>query len=268
MLLNTVVIGSEGPLVVAIPGGPGFSHGYVRPALDPLADAARVVYVDPRNTGDSPVAPVETCTLEQTADDIAELGLGPAIVFGHSAGGFVALHFALRHPELTAGLVLCETGPTIAPVADDSPPPSLLERAGPEAAEVAGRMFAGDASPETSMAFARLVAPFYAGPEHMDVPPAVFPLSTINSEVVQYFFSELAASYDVTARLGEVKAPTLVTVGAFDWVVAPVRGRTLAAAIPDAQLVEFPESGHFPYAEEPERWQRVVREYLARVGGM
>ena len=118
------------------------------------------------------------------------------------------------------------------------------------------------------MAFARLVAPYYSGPEHMDVPPEVFPLSTINSEVVEYFFSELARSYDVTARLGEIKAPTLVTVGAFDWVVAPVRGRTLAAAIPDAQLVEFLESGHFPYAEEPERWQRVVREYLARVGGM
>jgi proline iminopeptidase len=206
---------------------------------------------------------VETCTLEQTADDIAGLGLGPAVVFGHSAGGFVALHFALRHPELTAGLLLCETGPTIAPVPDESPPPSLLERAGAEAAEVAARMFAGDASPETGMAFGRLVAPFYAGPEHMDVPPEVFPLSTINTEIVEYFFSKLAPSYDVTDRLEEIAAPTLVTIGAYDWVVPPVRGRTLAARIPNARLVEFPESGHFPYAEEPERWQRIVREYLS-----
>jgi len=262
--LHVETAGSEGPLVVAIPGGPGFSHGYLRPALDPLADTARVAFVDPRCTGRSPAAPIETCTLEQGADDIAELGLGPSIVFGHSAGGFVALTFALRHPELVLGLVLCETGPSLAPVSDDSPPPSLRERAGPEAADVARRLFSGDRSAELD--FVRLVTPYYAGPEHMDVPAAVFRLSSINGAVTQHFFSRLASSYDVTPRLGEISVPALVTVSAWDWVVPPVRGRALAAGIPNAQLVEFAESGHLPYAEEPALWERVLREYLSSLG--
>jgi proline iminopeptidase len=142
---------------VALPGGPGFSHGYLRPGLDPLADVARVVYIDLRNTGRSEHGPIEECTLEQMADDVAALGFERSVVFGHSAGGFVALHLALRHPELVAGLILANTSPTFAPIPDDDPPPSLLERAGPEAAEVAGRLFGGDGSPGTLMAFARLV---------------------------------------------------------------------------------------------------------------
>jgi proline iminopeptidase len=260
--------GAGPPTMVVCPGGPGFDHGHLRPGLDPLAADVQLVYVDPRGTGESAPVAVQTCTLEQMADDVAALcavlGVERTIVFGHSAGGFVALQTALRHPELVAGLVLCETSPTLAPIPDDDPPPSLLERAGPEAAEVAGRMFAGDASPETQMAFARLVAPFYSGPAYMDVPIELFPLSRLNGEITQYFFTTLGPHYDVRPRLGGISVPVLVTAGGWDWVVAPARSRAIAAGIPDATLVEFPESGHFPFSEEPERFQQAVREYLTR----
>src|SRR5215211_7512227 len=41
----------EGPLLVALPGGPGFSHDYLRSPL--LESRATVIYVDPIGTGDS-----------------------------------------------------------------------------------------------------------------------------------------------------------------------------------------------------------------------
>ena len=87
------------------------------------------------------------------ADDVAALcaalGIERPVVFGHSAGGFVALHLALRHPELPAGLILCHTAPTLAPLPDPHPPPGPAERGGPEAAAAAARLFGGDFSPET-----------------------------------------------------------------------------------------------------------------------
>lgn len=253
--------------VVVLPGGPGFDHLYLRPGLDPLAGHARIVYVDLRNTGRSEHGPLEEWTLEQAADDVAALCAAEAIespvVFGHSAGGFVALHLALRHPALLRGLILCETSPTFAPVPDDHPPPSLRERAGPEAADVAARMFAGDVSPETLMGFARLAAPYYSGPAHMDVPPQLFGAGEINHELTQYFFGALASRYDLRARLGEISVPALVTIGAWDWVIPAAKGRVIAGGIRGARLVEFPESGHFPFSEEPELFQGAVREYLA-----
>ena len=93
---------AERPTVVALHGGPGFDQGYLRPGLSPLGAHAQVVFVDLRGQGRSGRPPLHTCTLERMADDVAELcdrlGIVEPVVFGHSAGGFVALHLALRHP--------------------------------------------------------------------------------------------------------------------------------------------------------------------------
>jgi proline iminopeptidase len=82
------------------------------------------------------------------ADDIASLcdplGVVSPVTFGHSAGGFVALHLALRQPGLASGLILCDTAPTLAPVPDDNPPPSLMRRTNStEALAVASKLFGG-----------------------------------------------------------------------------------------------------------------------------
>jgi proline iminopeptidase len=79
---------------------------------------------------------------------------------GRSAGGFVALHLAVRHPGVAGGLILVHTAPTLAPLPDADPPPSLAERGGPEAVAAAARLAGGDMSQASQEAFGRLVAPF------------------------------------------------------------------------------------------------------------
>jgi proline iminopeptidase len=257
----------ERPTILVVPGGPGFDQGYLRPGLDPLAAWAQLLFVDLRRQGRSGRPPVDTCTLEQMADDLAELcialGLGSPVVFGHSAGGFVALHLTIRHPEAVGGLILCDTAPTLAPLPDDDPPLGLADRAPAEAVQIAGRLFGGDFSPETFDAFERLVAPYYAGPTHIDVPGQILPLSTLATDVASHFFGALAGSYDLRPHLAEITAPTLVLFGRHDWVCPPAASRTLATTIPAARLVEIESAGHFPFAEEPDSFQTAVREFLA-----
>jgi proline iminopeptidase len=265
MLLHTETVGGDGPVVLAVPGGPGFDHGYLRPGLDPLGAEARVVYVDLRNTGGSQRGPLDEWTLEQTADDLAELDLGPAVVFGHSAGGFTALLLALRYPDLVRGLILASTSPTFGAFDDPEPPPTLESRAGAEAAAIAGRLFGGDASPATLMAFALDVATYYSGPEHMDVPPYLFSLSQIENDVTQHFFSQLASHYDVREQLITIDVPALVVVGSWDWVVPPSRGRELARGLPQAELLELTTAGHFAFYEEHEAFLAATRALLASV---
>lgn len=256
----------EHPTVVVLPGGPGFDQGYLRPGLGALSSDAQMIFVDLRGQGRSGRPPVETCTLERMADDVAELcallGIGKPVVFGHSAGGFVALHLALRHPGLASGLILCNTAPTLAPLPDDNPPPSLAERSSVEAVEVATRLFGGDFSPETLDAFARLVAPYYAGPQHMDIPGHLLALSGFADDVASYFFGVLAPHYDLRPHLRRIAVPTLVIVGGYDWVCPPVSGRALAAGIPDARLVQIPAAGHFSFSEEPHAFRDVVRDFI------
>jgi pimeloyl-ACP methyl ester carboxylesterase len=257
-------------VLIALHGGPGLDHGYLRPDLAGVDPRVQVIWLDLRGQGRSSRPALETCTLERMADDVAafceRLGIERPVVLGHSAGGFVAMHLALRHPDRLGALVLCSSSPTLAPMHDPAPPPSLAARGGDEAAAIATQMFRGDISPAVLEGFARLVAPHYAGPTHADVPARLFPLSSMNVELVRYFFSELAPHYDVRDRLGEIAAPTLVVVGDHDWVCPPIGSRTIASRLPRATLVELPGVGHFPFAEAPDAFRTALRGFLDALG--
>ena len=163
----------------------------MRPGLGPLRDLAQLVFVDLRGQGRSAPVPVETCTLEQMADDVAalcgRLGLDRPVLLGHSAGGFVALQAALRHPESFGGLILVNTMATHAPEPDPGAP-GLIDRGGPEAVAAAARMFGGDFSPQAGEAFGRLVAPHYAAPGHQELPGQLLAFSRPTTDVMQFYF--------------------------------------------------------------------------------
>lgn len=258
----------ERPTILALHGGPGFDQGYLRPGLGALSADAQVVFVDLRGQGRSARPPVETCTLEQMADDVAQLcallGIDAPIVFGHSAGGFVALHLVLRHPGLVGGLILCDTAPTMAPIPDDNPPLGLAQRASAEAGQAAARLFGGDFSAESVDNFNRLVGPFYAGPQHMEIPGHLLSLSGFSGDIARHFFTELAPRFDLRPRLADIHVPTQVIVGQHDWVCPPAASRALAHGIPDARLHEIAGAGHFPFSEEPDAFIAAARELLGR----
>ena len=54
----------------------------------------------------------------------------------------------------------------------------------------------------------------------------------------------------------------LVITGRWDMNVAPVNAWMMAHAIPGAKIVFFEESGHLPAYEEPEKYRRVLEEFL------
>jgi proline iminopeptidase len=256
----------ERRVMLVLHGGPGFDQGYLRPGLDPLRDELQVVFVDLRGQGRSDPDDPAACTLEQMADDVAELcralGIIDPIVFGHSAGGFVALHLALRHPGLCAALILCATTPALGLRLEDNGP-TLPERAGPHVAASAERFFGGGFSPAEVDEFVATVMPYYSAPAHMDVPARLFGLSRANTDLMRHFFGSLASAYDVRPRLHEISVPVLVLVGADDWVCPPGASRLLAASLPDARLVVIAGAGHFAFSEEPDRFRAAVSEFLA-----
>lgn len=76
-------------------------------------------------------------------------------------------------------------------------------------------------------------------------------------------------TYDLRPDLGKIRCPTLVVVAGDDRVMPPERGRAvfqaIARAVPDAELVEHPTSGHALVAEDPE-W--LARRTLAFLDGL
>jgi proline iminopeptidase len=81
--------------------------------------------------------------------------------------------------------------------------------------------------------------------------------------LADHFWGCLADAYDLRARLGEIRWPTLVIVGEQDWRTPPSASRAIAAGIPGAELLVLPNVGHFPYAEAPEAFSAAVGRFLA-----
>lgn len=70
--------------------------------------------------------------------------------------------------------------------------------------------------------------------------------------------------YDgLLARLGEVKAPSLLVVGQQDRWIHIDRQRALCAALPHASLVEVPGAMHAPEIEQTDAVAELVREFCA-----
>jgi proline iminopeptidase len=90
-------------------------------------------------------------------------------------------------------------------------------------------------------------------------------LSSMNPNIAAHFFTHFAPHYDLRPRLAEINCPTLVLVGAHDWVWPPAGGRAIASAVPDAELVELADAGHFGFAEAPLPFLAAVRAHLARI---
>jgi pimeloyl-ACP methyl ester carboxylesterase len=70
---------------------------------------------------------------------------------------------------------------------------------------------------------------------------------------------DLSSSY-----LDEITAPTLILVGRDDVITPPTQAERLQRGIPNAELVVFEHSGHYPYFEESDRFFEVVHDWLAR----
>lgn len=62
--------------------------------------------------------------------------------------------------------------------------------------------------------------------------------------------------------LGDIDIPTLVCVGEDDTLLDPAGVEYVAERTPDADLKRFAESGHCPFLEEPEKFNRVVSEFV------
>jgi 2-hydroxy-6-oxonona-2,4-dienedioate hydrolase len=60
-------------------------------------------------------------------------------------------------------------------------------------------------------------------------------------------------------RLGSIAAPTLVVWGCRDRYLPSRFGRAYAVRLPNAQLHELDNAGHWPWIDEPEVVDRVIR---------
>ena len=97
------------PPLVFIHGASGNLRDPMGAFFEPLKTRAEMLFVDRPGHGYSDRGGVENLTPDGQADMIAKVmqakGIARAIIIGHSFGGATTATFALRHKEMTAGLL-------------------------------------------------------------------------------------------------------------------------------------------------------------------
>lgn len=170
------------------------------------------------------------------------LGVRQAVLIGHSMGGAVALDLALRHADMVAGLVLVSTAPKFAV------PEELLHTWRQVMMGRSGQPFTKDGvSPSTPM---NIVQEGWM--EQIKTDPRV-----------RYFDILACQQFDVTARLGEIRVPTLILVGQDDKITPLAQSEQLRAGIPSAALTVVPEAGHWLPLEKPQEACDAICAFLS-----
>lgn len=257
----------HGPPVLVMHGGLGVDHTYFRPWLDRLADNVTLVYYDHRGNGRSArpdLTEVDHGTWVADADALrATLGHERIVVLGHSYGGFLALEYALAHPERVEGLVLIGTSATMrhwdvvhANLATHDPTPEQLRA-------FEDRPFSDDG--EMAATLSALLPVYFHRPDDSVLGELRQMVVSVEASVAG---GRCLADYDLRGELGNIDVPALVLGGRHDFIMPPQHTAVpLAAGLPRSELVVFEDSGHFPFIEETDHFTEVVAGWLARLHG-
>ncbi len=265
--LNVEVMGPEdGTLLIAHHGAPGLgTMAEPRSTFGPLSDTYKVLVFDARGSGQSDGN--GPFTHEQWVADVDGLrewaGAERFVVAGGSYGGFIAMEYAIAHPQRLLAMVLRDTSP-------DHENESMARANALSSARVEldmgrfERIMDGkthdDADLRTCWAE---ILPLY---DHVYDPKAVqrkVEATTYRYQTHNWAFTQNMPRYDITADLPAVTCPTLVTVGRDDWITPVACSEKIASLIDGSRLEVFEKSGHSPQIEEAERFQRLVRDFLA-----
>jgi len=261
----------SGPVMIAHSGGPGMdARGW--DDFSGIDDFVTLVAIHPRGSGLSGPAEGEAYLLPDYASDLQalrlHLGVDKPIVMGWSHGGMVAMQFASTHPDSLSKLILFDTSAYVGEFLGDiegAVQAFKQERWFKKSLAALKAEWAGDYKTDQDMS--RLWAEemkFYfkkfdarAGAYHKrtkDLPVRIAPLKTFNDQE--------AAAMDLRPALKDISVPTLVIVGRHDFITNVAMAEEMVRHIPNAQLEIFEDSGHYALVEEPEKFYRVIREFV------
>ena len=244
------VDGRDGAPTVVLSNSLGSTPAMWDPQLPALAERLRVVRYDHRGHGRSPVPPAPYELADLGADAVAlldRLGLERVHWCGLSLGGMVGMWLAINAPERIDRLVLCCTSAKL------GPPEMWADRAATVRAH--GVDAIADAGIE------RWLSPGFIEREPQTAAWVRAMLAATPAEGYAGCCGVIERM-DQLARLGEIRAPTLVIAGEDDPATPPEHGERIAAAIPGARLEIVPGARHLATIEQPEAMTSLILGHL------
>lgn len=244
--------GNLPPVVLA--HGLLMDHEMFAPQLEALGSRCRIITWDARCHGAT-----ETTDDPFTYWDLAEdlrglldhLGIARAVIGGMSQGGFVALRFALKHPERVAALILLSTQ-----AGTEDPEKAAIYESMLDVWEGEGL---NDQLAETIAAI--ILGNEWPGREAWIAKWRQWPRSLLRPA-----FKALVGREDIHDRLGEIKVPALVIHGTADAAIEIELAERLCSQLANCQpLITIEGGGHACNLTHPTLVNLALQRYLVEL---
>lgn len=249
--------GAGDPVVLI--AGLGATHRIWWNQFDMFSRHFRIIAPDNRDSGKS-FHSSRPYSISHMASDLAQLvetlNPGPVNIIGISMGGFIALQFAIKYPDLVRKIVLVSTSCGGSPHVP----------AGPELDDVIIRR-------EGESAEARMgrIVPFITGPgfslKHPGQAQQYIRIFVDEPVPDELYDRQMAATADfvrtgVADKLKTIRAPAMIIHGIEDRVIPFRNGQYLASHLKRCRFFAPPGVGHLPPIEVPRAFNAHVLDFL------
>jgi len=225
-----------------------------RPGFDAQFEAFSknytVIRYDRPGYGDSKPPSVSYSEVETLKGLFDFLGVNTAILIGGSAGGRLAIDFAIAYPDHVGSLIL--VGAAARGVEFDA----LGEYR-------RGRNQWGE---ETVEEFIEFWAhdPWLIAEENQSARARLREILTDSPQNLMDFPVEILDDVQALTHLSEIQVPTLVMVGEFDIADNHAHSGVIQISIENSEWQVVTHSGHLVYLEQPDKFNQLVIEFLNR----
>ena len=251
MLLHHELTGPEDAPALLLAGSLGTNLSMWAPQVDALSSRFRVITIDHRGHGASPVPPGPYAISDLGEDVIAlldHLGIEHASYVGLSIGGMAGVWLGANATGRLRRLVLMCTS------AHAPPASRWLERA-------AAVRTAGTVAVVADAVVERWFTPAWAL-RHPDAIAAHKQMLAATDPEGYSACCEAIAAMDLRDDLPRVAVPTLVLGGAEDLALPNEHQRLIAERVPGARLELIPDAAHIASVQHPETVNRLIEEHL------
>jgi len=258
-------VDGAGPNVLLLHGGPGLAADLLDELRDELLPDYRVALYQQR--GLSPSTEQGPFTIDSAVADVEHvldgLGWDRAYVVGHSWGGHLVLHLAVRLPRRLNGVLAVDPVGGVGDGGIAAFEGAMLARMPEElrarAHELDQRALRGEGGDgDGAEALALSWPSYFADPASAHRAP---PARLSDAAYAGGYESMLKELPVLEQQLGTITIPVGFLAGAGSPMPVDLASRRTAHAIPNAWIEVVPDAGHFPWLESP----GVVRSALDRL---
>jgi proline iminopeptidase len=270
--LHYRVVGTRGPHVVVLAGGPGLDVDYMESVTTTgLCEEHRCVLLDQRGTGRSVPPRIDDGTINWDAylGDLealrTHLGVEQLTLLGHSWGMTYALAYAGAYPNRVRGVMVLGTAPITADFMQlfgDNRSSRLHPSEREALAFWSDPQRAAQEPDRATWEYLRAITPTDFWDRNKGLAHAMrWRLEWCHGRVGEVAERTIWKDLDLRPRLDAVTAPVLLVHGYQD-VAGEANALEAKAHLKNGRVHFVHRSGHYPWLDQPEETWRVVGAFL------